>query len=908
MSSYLIHFLKVSAFIITLIASQSCFAISDTSYVSTQKGTGRFQLFASGKAADIYVSESDYPGVVRAAKDLASDIELVSNTKPDLKINAAKFSNEIILIGTIGKNLLIDKLIRQGKLKVSGIAGKWETALTQIIENPMPGVSRALVIAGSDKRGTIYGIYDLSQQIGVSPWYWWADVPVKKQASLYVLPGKHSQGTPAVKYRGIFINDEAPALSGWAKDKFGGFNHQFYEKVFELILRLKGNYLWPAMWGSAFNDDDKLNPVKADEYGIVMGTSHHEPLVRAHDEWRRYGSGKWNYDQNEANLKKFWKDGIARMGNYENIVSVGMRGDGDEPMSEGTAIALLERIVADQRTIIKETTRKDPDQTPQLWALYKEVQDYYDKGMRVPDDITLLLCDDNWGNIRKLPKTTEKQRSGGYGIYYHYDYVGGPRNYKWLNTNPISKVWEQMNLAYNYGADRIWIVNVGDIKPMEFPTEFFLDYAWNPKKWPAERLQEYTQIWASKQFGSDFSKEIAEIISDYSRLNGRRKPELLEPGTYSLANYNEAETVVGEYNDLEEKARKIYDLVPSEYRDAYYQLVMHPVEACANLNELYVAAAKNRLYAEQGRASTNAFCSKVKLLFKRDSGITNFYNTKLANGKWNHMMDQTHIGYTYWQQPPVNKMPDVKEIEVPEKPNLGVAIEGSLLAWPKEKSTAMLPVFYNFLKSKHYIELFNKGIGKLDYKIEIPVSWLTLDSATESLETDKRLWLSVDWAKAPAGQTKVPVTIHSGETHITINAIIHNLAFADKKGFLEANGVVSIEAEHFTKAVKNSTIQWKVIPGYGRTLSGVMTAPVTAAATIPGGNSPHLEYQVNLSDTGSVQVQTYISPSIDFTNSGGLKFAISFDDEVPQIINLHADKSGKAWDKSVADNIFTIVS
>ena len=280
-------FIKFFLFSVTLLMTLPCFAVTDTSYVSTQKGASRFQLFASGKAADIFVSDTDFPGVIRAAKDLASDIQMVSTIKPNLNVNASKFSKEIILIGTIGKNSLIDQLIKQGKLNVSGAVGKWETSLTQIILNPMPGVSKALVIAGSDKRGTIYGIYDLSQQIGVSPWYYWADVPVKKQAALYVLPGRHSQGTPAVKYRGIFINDEAPALSGWAKDKFGGFNHQFYEKVFELILRLKGNYLWPAMWGSAFNDDDKVNPVKADEYGIVMGTSHHEPLVRAHDEWRR---------------------------------------------------------------------------------------------------------------------------------------------------------------------------------------------------------------------------------------------------------------------------------------------------------------------------------------------------------------------------------------------------------------------------------------------------------------------------------------------------------------------------------------------------------------------------------------------------------------------------------------------
>ncbi|MFC7669511.1 glycosyl hydrolase 115 family protein [Hymenobacter humi] len=393
------------------------------------------------------------------------------------------------------------------------------------MNNPMPGVERALVIAGSDKRGTIYGIYDLSQQIGVSPWYWWADVPTKQQPALYVLAGRHTQGEPKVKYRGIFLNDEAPALSGWAKEKFGGINSKMYVHVFELILRLRGNYLWPAMWGNAFNDDDKQSPVLADEYGVVMGTSHHEPMVRSQQEWKRYGSGAWNYQTNPKVLQDFWRQGIRNMGTKESIVTVGMRGDGDEPMSEGSNIALLEKIVADQRQILAEETRKPADQTPQLWALYKEVQDYYDKGMRVPDDVTLLLCDDNWGNIRKLPKVGEKPRKGGYGIYYHFDYVGGPRNYKWLNTNPLPRIWEQMHLAHAYGANQIWIVNVGDLKPMELPISFFLDYAWNPDKIKADQVAAYTQRWAAQQFGPTYAGEIGDILAKYAKYNARRKPE-----------------------------------------------------------------------------------------------------------------------------------------------------------------------------------------------------------------------------------------------------------------------------------------------------------------------------------------------------------------------------------------------
>jgi hypothetical protein len=559
----------------------------------------------------------------------------------------------------------------------------------------MKGIDRALVIVGSDKRGTIYGMYDLAEQIGVSPWYWWADVPAKLNQELHVLPGQFTRGEPKVKYRGIFINDEAPALAGWMQEKFDGHNHQFYDHVFELILRLKGNYLWPAMWGRSIYEDDPESPRLANEYGVVIGTSHHEPMMRAHVDWERNGKGPWNYATNEATLCKFWTDGIHRMGRNESIVTVGMRGDGDEPMSEQANIALLERIVADQREIIGEVTGKNPAEVPQMWALYKEVQEYYDRGMRVPDDVTLLLCDDNWGNIRKLPKPGELKRTGGYGIYYHFDYVGGPRNYKWLNTNSIPRVWEQMHLAYRYGADRLWIVNVGDIKPMELPTEFFLDYAWNPDAWPVDRLDEYTRDWAVEQFGDQHAAAIADILAKYTRYNARRKPELLAPETYSLTNYGEAERVVIEYNELLSEAERINDELPAAFRDAYFQLVLHPVKAGANLNELCLTVAQNRLYSKQGRAATNDVADRGSELFDRDAEISRSYNEELAGGKWRHMMDQIHIGYTYWQEPDKNVMPKVSTIEISRKPEMGVAVEGSEQFCPRRGRTRVAAVQRN---------------------------------------------------------------------------------------------------------------------------------------------------------------------------------------------------------------------
>ncbi len=723
-------------------------APGDKSYISFNKVNGYFPLSANGRVAQIYTGEQEFPGVIRAVKSLQADITAVTKASPMLLSGKMPNSGVVVIVGTIGKTPLIDKLIQQKKLSVNGIAGKWEAHITEVIKNPMPGVGQALVIAGSDKRGTIYGIYDLSAQIGVSPWYWWADVPVTAHKNLYVIPGRYTDGEPAVKYRGIFINDEAPSFTGWAKEKFGGVNHLVYEKVFELILRLKGNYLWPAMWGNAFNDDDKLDPSLADEYGIVMGTSHHEPMDRAQQEWKRYGKGPWNYETNGEILRDFWKKGIENMGSKETIVTVGMRGDGDMPMTEGSNIALLEKIVADQRKIIADVTGKDASETPQMWALYKEVQDYYDKGMRVPDDVTLLLCDDNWGNIRKLPKPGEHPRKGGYGIYYHFDYVGGPRNYKWLNTNPISKTWEQMHLAYEYNAKQVWIVNVGDLKPMEFPISFFLDYAWSPDKWPASRLDEYARRWAAQQFGEQYAAEAADILTLYTKYNGRRKPELLNDSTYSLINYNEFERVVNDYNKLKNRAQALYHDIPGQYKDACYQLILHPVEACANLNELYYRVAKNKLYAAWGSAAANTMADSVKELFKKDAEISNYYNKILANGKWDHMMDQTHIGYTYWQQPEVNKMPAVTNIHLSSKPQMGVAIEGSAVWWPDEKSNVVLPGFYPG-QAGHYIDIFNRGKGAFNFTAETSQPYISIEPKSGNVTTEQRLLVNVNWQQSP---------------------------------------------------------------------------------------------------------------------------------------------------------------
>jgi hypothetical protein len=867
---------------------------------SGQGSTGMdFPLVLNRRAAPICVDHADEPGVLRAAGDLQADIERVTGIKPEISTGKVE-----VIIGTLGKSAWIDRLAKAGQIDTAAIAGKWESFLIATVEKPLPGVERALVIAGSDRRGTIFGIYTLSEQIGVSPWYWWADVPVKRRENLWVPAGARVFGPPAVKYRGIFINDEEPALGGWAREKFGGVNSRMYARLFELMLRLRANYLWPAMWGKSFAEDDPESPRLAHQYGIVVGTSHHEPMMRAHVDWSRHGRGPWNYATNEAVLQEFWEQGIVRNQNFETIITIGMRGDGDEPMIEGGDMAanvrLLEKIVQDQRAIIARHLG-DPTRVPQIWALYKEVMDYYEHGMRVPDDVTLLWCDDNWGNIRRLPTPGERKRSGGAGIYYHFDYVGGPRNYKWINTNPLPKVWEQMNLAYHYGATNIWIVNVGDLKPMELPVEFFLRMAWDPTAIQKDDIAGWTRRWAEREFGPEHAAEIADLVSRYAKYNGWRKPELLAPDTFSLVNYREAERVSAAWNRLAARAETLYRIIPAEQRDAFFQLVLYPCKAGATIVELYIAAGRNRLFARQGRASAHAEANRVRELFRQDQTLSDQYNHELAGGKWNHMMDQPRIGYTGWQQPDKNIMPNVTEPTLPDTAEFGVAVEGSEDAWPGSAREAALPPFDSLNRQRSYIEVFARGTRPIEFKAAADPPWIVLtEDKAPGAGQDRRLWVDIDWDKAPAGESHGAITIGP----VTVKAVAikatEEQAREAKGCFGGLTGPVAFFAENAARNVPVGNVRWEKIPDYGQGPSAMTIFPVTADSILPPAPAPRLEYPVYIAKPGTIHVDAIIGPTLNFMPGRGLRLAVSFDDEPPQVLDAFAGRDD--WNKAVADN------
>ncbi len=606
-------------------------------------------LLNANNRVEIYMDTNDCKGVSYAAHALLKDIKSVSGATATLTSDAgflkkADTVRTAIIVGTIGYSAAIDQLVKQKRINGNLLKGKREKFIITLIDGQ-------LVIAGSDRRGTIYGIYELSLQMGVSPWYDWADVPVEHHDSIFVNKGIYTDGEPAVRYRGIFLNDEAPCLTSWVKNTYGtGYgDHRFYQRVFELVLRLRGNMMWPAMWGWAFYADDPENEKTADEMGVVMSTSHHEPMARNHQEYarNRKGWGPWNYQKNKANLQKFFREGIERMKGTEQIVTIGMRGDGDEAMSAEADTKLMTNIINDQRKIIADVTGKKASETPQVWALYKEVLDYYDKGMKVPDDVTLLLCDDNWGNVRRVPNAKERKHKGGWGLYYHVDYVGAPRNSKMLNVTPVQNPWEQLTLAYENGIDRLWILNVGDLKPMEYPISQFMDMAWNPRKYDVNNITRHTRDWCAQQFGESQADEAARILNLICKYNGRCTPEMLDKNTYSLEN-GEWQEVVNQYLQLEADALRQYNCLPASYHDAYRQIILFPIELMSNLHQMYFAQAQNHAFYKQNNPKANVWADECERLFKRDSLICDYYNHKMAGGKWNGMMTQKHIGYKSW--------------------------------------------------------------------------------------------------------------------------------------------------------------------------------------------------------------------------------------------------------------------
>lgn len=849
-------------------------------YIRYDNQKDAFSIAVNNMAADICISASDHKGVNRAATDLSDDIRKVTGTTAKV-ITTDKIKKGAIIIGTIGKSKLIDGLIKNKKLDVTEIKGKWESFVIQTIGNN-------LVVAGSDKRGTIYGIYDISEKIGVSPWYWWADVPARKSNRLYVSPGRYVQPSPKVKYRGIFINDEWPSFGGWAKARFGGINSDMYAHLFELLLRLKANFLWPAMWDSAFNEDDPKCPELANMYGIVMGTSHHEPMMRAHKEYtrRRNKIGPWDYNVNKTNLDSFFSYGIERNKGYDNMITIGMRGDGDVAMGKGDDEAnmkTLTEVITSQRNIISKAYDAEAKDIPQLWAIFTEVQRYYDKGFNIPDDVLLLFCDNNWGYIRRTGPERERNRKGGMGLYYHIDMNGGPWNDRWVNTTTIPKLREQLGLAYKTGIDDLWIINVGDLKPKEIPIDFIMRYAWNPDAITANDTYKYTTAWAAQNFGDDLADDIAYIISRYSKYNLWRKAEVQRPGIFSVANYHETEMVDSLWNELKIKSSALRRQIPKEYDDAFFQLVYYPTVASAGVAQMFTAATRNNVYAAQQRPLANHYAETARRLFEDDSCLTRYYNDTLSNGKWKNMMSDKHIGYTHWYMPERDSLPQLQTIVPLNKPCMGINVEGSIKAGSRDT----LPTFDILLNQSYYIDIFNRGKGNFNFTAKADKPWVKLSKSRGNVTSEERITTSVDWTKLANGKHSATITISDGNSSsfVTVNAV--KAEMPKTTGVFHGNfagNEFSIPAYKYTENIKGAKAAWITLPDLGRGKACMGSSDVTAC-TSETDHAARLEYQVLLPDTDSITICIGILPTQDIDPERGLRLAIGLDNNAPTTID-----------------------
>ncbi|WP_405965101.1 glycosyl hydrolase 115 family protein [Streptomyces sp. NBC_00723] len=876
-----------------------------------------FDLVRDGVAVDVFVDAADDPAVIRAAGDLRADVERVCGVRPDLRHTLPERSTALVLVGTLGASPVIDRLAAQGRLDVRRVKGRWEASVTQVVEHPAPGVDRALVIAGSDRRGTVYGIYDTSERIGVSPWYWWADVPVEQRDAVSVPAGPFERREPSVRYRGVFINDEQN-LTTWSQrtqepDK--NIGPKTYQRLFELLLRLKANYLWPAMHPySDFFNKYRENPQLADHYGIVVGSSHPEALLRnGVHEWAPWaeehrgadgGLPVYDYTVNPAVISDYWRARARENAAYESGWTIGMRGLHDTALETKYATTTAEKVVvmndiiADQRRILAEEVGAAAQ--PQIFIPYKEVLDLYNAGVQVPDDVTLIWPDDNHGNMRQLPDDAERARSGGNGIYYHLSYWGRPRSYLWLDTTQLTKVWQELRRVHEHGADRMWIFNVGDLKSIETGLSFSLDMAWDVDRWHADDVADFLAQWYGRQFGLLHAQEIASIRTEYYRLAAERRPEFIDRNMFSVVHHgDEAGRRMAAYDRLLERAVTLGAELPETYRDAYYELVQYPVHGAYLMNLKYYWADRNALAVRQGRgAGTNVLADLAEAAHTQEAALTKRYNTQVAGGKWDGYVNPYPS-----QIPKAPGRPAVTRIPRQETSGLGVASEGN------EIGTQRPLAFSAATRDRRFVDVFNTGFLALDWAAEAEHPWVRLSAAGGTLTEQTRVWVEIDWARAPEGTHDVTVAFTSGALRFEVPLKVVNdggRARRRARGFVEANGYVSIDAVHTERRVARGRARWRTVRGLGRRAAAVEAVPSTAAPITAdfAARAPELRYRVRFDSTGTFPVTVFRLPSLD--ERGARRLAVALDDRPPTVLSGQAVATGNrgdAWARNVEEGV-----
>jgi Glycosyl hydrolase family 115/Gylcosyl hydrolase family 115 C-terminal domain len=922
-------FITIAGLALMLLSYRPVAAASPSSWVATEYRNGDFKLFSGARAADILVSPNDFKVVRIAAEDLALDVQRVTGQKSSLKADVTNLSAQVVLVGTLGSSKFIDDMVQNAKLDVGRLRGQWESFLIATVPHPFPNVSLGLVIVGSDRRGTAFGVFELSQAIGVSPWYWWADVTPDHADNLFVRSGIRRQGPPSVQYRGIFLNDEDWGLQPWAARTFepelGDIGPRTYARIFELLLRLKANTVWPAMHECtrAFNLYP-LNKIVADDYAIVMGSSHAEPMLRNNvTEWTAKPED-YDYTKNPDAVRHYWEERVAENGRFENIYTLGMRGIHDSamqgPRTSAERIKVLEQIFADQRAMLARHVNPDLTKVPQIFCPYKEVLADYRNGLQVPDDITIVWPDDNFGYLRYLPTPEEQKRRGGFGVYYHISYLGRPLSYLWLETTPPSLIWEEMSKAYDHNVRKFWMLNVGDLKPGEIGVEFFMQMAWDINRWRRDNLNGFLKQWAQREFGAAHAGEIAAVMEQYYRLAFARRPEHLQwylpgekPRTSALTAIDygdELQQRLDDYQLLMTRADRLYAAMPAQLKDAFYELVDYPVRGAALANQRFFMMEKSGLYAEQGRVSAGEWARRAQQAGERMTLETAYYNDKLAGGKWRHMMS---LGPNKGQWPSMRTSdplppPGLGEMNLPEAAQLGVAIEGRLEPLGENERDAVLPTISAYTRDTRFVDVFNAGRSSTDWIARTDSPWIKLSKTTGNLREDTRITVSIDWCRARRGENvRGMIEISGARATRFVNVSVFNPTNIGREqltGFVESNSVVAIEAEHFTNKTDRAGVSWQVIPGLGRTGDSVAIFPTNAVSIDPArfwSDAPVLEYRLNLFQQGKLTVTYYAVPTHPLEASRGSRFAVSLDDQTPQVVTIGAglEVPSLAWSQNV---------
>lgn len=927
------HYILMLSALVAVSAGRAQVAVHEKS----PKTKYAFTLASPRQTAAILYDASDAAVVKRAAELFAADVEAVTGRYPRVT-SAAGETGPAVIVGTVGGSALIRRLAEAGKIDTAPLEGAWERYLIQTVANPLPGIRKALVIAGSDRRGAAYGLFTLSELIGVSPWYWWADVPVKKHAALHVdAPPTYSQ-TPSVRYRGIFLNDEDWGLTPWASQTFeperGNIGPRTYAKVCELLLRLKANYLAPAMHpvSTSFNQIPE-NKLVADTFAIVMGSTHCEPLqLNTASEWDTKTMGPWNYDKNKEGINRVLTQRVRENSPYENVYTLALRGLHDGAMSTTLPmhekVRMLQQALLDQRRILAENIDRPVETVPQAFTPYKEVLEIYSNGLELPDDITIVWPDDNYGYMKRLSGVREQRRTGRSGVYYHVSYLGVPHSYLWFSTTPPSLMYEELRKAYDTTADRLWLVNCGDLKGSEMQVSLFLDMAWDIGRFTADNVVTYPARWLAGIFGEAYYDRLEAMTREHLRLAFPRKPEYMGWGyhwnrfdhnceqltdtDFSFTNYDEAQRRLEAYRQLGARAEALLHEIGDEARPAFYQLVYYPLRGAELMNRMTLGGQRNRWYARQGRAATNAVRDEVQRCYDSLQVITRGYNS-LLGGKWNHMMSmrQNYDGVSAYFN-----LPHLATHDAAGAPRLALQVAGEDVTGAR--AFHALPAFDNYLRRTYPVEIYNRGGGTLAWTAHASEPWVVLSKSAGKTADEERITVGIDWEKAPSGNA-VPAQIvfRAGEQSEKVLVSLFNPTApsrAELRGiYVENNGCVSIPAAGCHRVRENDRIKITAVEDLGIEGPALQLGDPTAPLQIfRSRDVPCAEYDFYAFDAGSVDVYTYVLPTFplhadrDFrigenTNTD-TKYSVQIDDGALATPSSSHVEYSQVWFESVLRN------